>query len=219
MLTDLPPSWPPSFALGLAGSACAIAAPLTAKTLVTLDRLSDPQVSPDGRTVAYDLRTVDFDANKSHHAIWLLDLADKAAPRRLVDPGGDATSARVGRRTASSSTSSIRAAFGHGARSGGMALAGGGATQVTHLPLEVGAFSLSPDGRRMSWSRWRSFRTPRIRRRPRRGWTPARRKRPPGSSTTGSSCATGIRGPTGRATISSPWLWTPAARRRARPSR
>ena len=127
-----------------AGGCGAIAGPLTARTLVTLDRLSDPQVSPDGRTVAYDLRSVDYDDNKSHHSIWLLDLADKAAPRRLVDPGGDATGPRW--------SPDGKSIYFLSDRSGGdqiwrMAVAGGSATQVTNFPLDVGAFRLSPDAK------------------------------------------------------------------------
>ena len=53
-----------ALALLCCGAPAGHAAPLTAKTLATLDRLSDPQVSPDGRFVAYDLRTVDYDAQQ-----------------------------------------------------------------------------------------------------------------------------------------------------------
>ena len=38
--------------------------PFTVEDLVSLKRLSDPQVSPDGRYVAYVLRETDMDANK-----------------------------------------------------------------------------------------------------------------------------------------------------------
>ena len=123
------------------------AAPLTARTLATLDRLSDPQVSPDGRFVAYDLRTVDYDANKSSHSIWLLDLADRSAKaRRLAVSGGDATNPRW--------SPDSRAIYFLSNRSGDAQIwrtdtSGATATQVTRLPLEVGAFRLAPDGRRL----------------------------------------------------------------------
>jgi hypothetical protein len=58
-----------------AGSAVhAESRPFTAKDMATFDRVSDPRVSPDGRWVAYDLRTVDYDRNKSAHSIRLADL-------------------------------------------------------------------------------------------------------------------------------------------------
>ena len=66
--------------------------PFTAKDLATLDRVSNPKLSPDGRYVVYDLRTVDYDGNKSVHALWLID-QEKAgdAPHRLAASDGGAT--------------------------------------------------------------------------------------------------------------------------------
>src|SRR5690348_9382324 len=59
--------------------------PFTVEDLLHLKRLSDPQVSPDGRYVAYVLRESDMDANKFRSDVWLLDLTQKEAqPRRLT---------------------------------------------------------------------------------------------------------------------------------------
>src|SRR3546814_9315345 len=44
---------------------------LTALDLVNLKRVSDPRISPDGKSVAYTLRTTDYDANKGITQIWL----------------------------------------------------------------------------------------------------------------------------------------------------
>jgi acylaminoacyl-peptidase len=120
------------------------AGPLTTRTLVTLDRLGDPQVSPDGKSVLYDLRTVDYDANKSHHSIWWLDVAGGAAPRRLGEAGLDATMPRW--------SPDAKRVYFLSDRSGSdqvwrTDLAGTNSVQVTHLPLDVGAYRLSPDGK------------------------------------------------------------------------
>ena len=66
----------------------ASAEPFTAKLMVTLDRIDDPRVSPDGRYALYDLRTVDYTANKSAHALWLVDLKSHAGRRLAVSEGG-----------------------------------------------------------------------------------------------------------------------------------
>lgn len=124
-----------------AGADRTLAGPLTAKTLVTLDRLSDPQVSPDGRSVAYDLRTVDYDANKSHHSIWLLDLDRGSTPRQLTSGGG--TSPRWSPDGKTLYFLSDRSGSAQVWRTD---VAGASATQVSHLPLDVGAYRLSPDG-------------------------------------------------------------------------
>src|ERR1700679_258518 len=60
--------------------------PLPVQDLGRLARVSDPAVSPDGKRVAYALRTTDLDANKGRTAIWLLDVHKRnATAARLTD--------------------------------------------------------------------------------------------------------------------------------------
>ena len=133
--------------LAFSGSAGAEARPFTAKDLATIDRLSDPQVSPDGRYVAYDVRSVDYDANKARHAVWLIDLQAKAAAgSRLAISQGGATNPRW--------SADGRSLYFLSDRSGSdqvwrTDLAGADAAQATRLPLGVGAFRMSPDGKHM----------------------------------------------------------------------
>ena len=132
-----------------------LAAPFTARDLNTLARVSDPQVSPDGRYLVYTLRETDLDANRGRNDLWLLDLAaEKNAlstptPRRLTQHPGSDSSPRW-------------AADGSGifflsSRSGSsqvwhISLAGGEAQQVTDLPLDVGSLEVSPKGDRLAIS-------------------------------------------------------------------
>ena len=44
--------------------------PITFDDLAAIHRIGAPQISPDGRTVAYDASTPDLAANKSHSAIF-----------------------------------------------------------------------------------------------------------------------------------------------------
>ncbi|MEP6968106.1 MAG: S9 family peptidase [Pseudomonadota bacterium] len=133
--------------LSLVATAPAQSRPFTARDLATLDRVSDPQISPDGRLVAYDLRTVDYAANASSHAIWLVDLTEPpSAPRRLSLGGKDATNPRW--------SPDGQLLYFLSGRSGSDQVwrsdtARAVATQVTKLPLDVGAFRLSPDGKRV----------------------------------------------------------------------
>lgn len=133
-----------ALAFGLCGAV--LARPFTARDLATLDRVSDPQVSPDGVFVAFDLRTVDYEANTSSHAIWLVDPAGPTAPRRLALGGQDATAPRW--------SADGRWLYFLSGRSGSDQVwrsdaAGAGVIQVTRLPLDVGTFRLSPDGKRI----------------------------------------------------------------------
>jgi len=86
--------------LGLAATVCAAHAsaaahPFNVQDLVMMDRASDPQVSPDGKHIAYQLRETDYEANKGGNGIWLLDLgAQDAKPVRLTDKAMSATTPR-----------------------------------------------------------------------------------------------------------------------------
>ncbi|HEV2232508.1 MAG TPA: S9 family peptidase, partial [Terriglobia bacterium] len=64
--------------------------PITFEDLMNVKRISDPQVSPDGRSVAYVETTVDYDANKKTDVIWIVPTAG-GEPRRLT-MGSDSSS-------------------------------------------------------------------------------------------------------------------------------
>jgi len=50
-----------------------------------MDRVSDPQLSPDGRWAAFTVRRTDYAANRGITAIYVLDLDGTAAPVQVVD--------------------------------------------------------------------------------------------------------------------------------------
>jgi dipeptidyl aminopeptidase/acylaminoacyl peptidase len=82
-------------ALLLSANAIAANHPFDIHDLVMLDRVSDPQISPDGKRVAYQVRETDYAANKGKNGIWLLDLRDgRAKPQRLTDAAVNATAPR-----------------------------------------------------------------------------------------------------------------------------
>ncbi|HWG43176.1 MAG TPA: S9 family peptidase [Gemmataceae bacterium] len=58
--------------------------PMTIDDLFRFKRVSDPQISPDGKHVVYVLTTVDLDANKSSASLWLVP-TDKGEPRQLTN--------------------------------------------------------------------------------------------------------------------------------------
>ena len=60
-----------------------------------LARVSDPQVSPDGRHVVYVQRETDLEANRGRTDLWLVDLENAAAkPRRLTQHAANDTHPR-----------------------------------------------------------------------------------------------------------------------------
>jgi acylaminoacyl-peptidase len=120
----------------------AAARPFTAHDLATMERVSDPHLAPDGARVVYNVRTTDYDAAKTQNQVWIADMRPGAMVRLLQ----------------ANATSPAWAADGEGVyflsgRSGSMqvwrAPLIGSAVQVTDLPLDVGAFRVSPDGQRL----------------------------------------------------------------------
>jgi dipeptidyl aminopeptidase/acylaminoacyl peptidase len=61
----------------------AAAAPFTATEMMKLQRLADPQVSPDGKWVLYSQTEVDLAANARNSDLWIVPVAG-GAPRRLT---------------------------------------------------------------------------------------------------------------------------------------
>ncbi|GGZ54285.1 alanyl dipeptidyl peptidase [Lysobacter xinjiangensis] len=123
---------------------------LQPRELVSMDRFSSPLLTPDGKTLVYARRVVDFDANKAAAALWAQDTANAAAkPRRLTPEGWNVNSPEIsadGKRVyfLSSKNGSSQLYY--------VPTAGGAPVQATALPLDVGSFLLSPDGKRVAVS-------------------------------------------------------------------
>ncbi len=134
--------------LGLLLCTTAQARTLSPHDLVMLDRISDPHVSPDGRVVAYDLRTTDYDANKGRHAIWIVCPQCRTGSEHRLQ--GDATNPRW--------SPDGHTLYFLSSRSGSTQIWRTGLdttdkpVQVTHLPVDVGTFRISPDGRTLVFS-------------------------------------------------------------------
>ena len=62
---------------------------ITIDDLLALDRISDPQISPDGSQVAYTVATPDLAANRLARTIWIAPVAGDEAPRQLTESGHD----------------------------------------------------------------------------------------------------------------------------------
>lgn len=60
-----------------------------------MERVADSAVAPDGRQLAYTLRTTDMAANRGRTGIWLLDLHTPGASAvRISDLAANAGSAQ-----------------------------------------------------------------------------------------------------------------------------
>ena len=122
-----------------------------ARDLATLDRVSAPTLSPNGRLLVFAKRVVDFDANKSSTGLWIEDLfaRDAAPPKRLTPDGWNVNSP--------SFSSDGSAVYFLSAKSGSMQLysipaRGGEPVRLTDFPSDIGSYKLSPDGKRVAFS-------------------------------------------------------------------
>ena len=114
----------------------------TAEDLVRMDRISDPQPSPDGSSIAFVRRQTDIEADQGRTDIWLVDNRG-ADLRRLTDHEASDSSPRWSLDGHNLYFLSSRSDSSQVWRVGSN---GEDLKQITDLPLEVNGFVLSPDG-------------------------------------------------------------------------
>ncbi|HXD36723.1 MAG TPA: S9 family peptidase, partial [Rhodanobacter sp.] len=123
------------------------------RDLVMMDRVSDPQLSPDGRHAAFSVRSTDYAANKGVTAIYVLDLEKRGAqPVKVVDAGSSARWSADGKSLYFVAPVKDVAQLWRVDLVGqsGLNLTSHAApVQVSHGPLDVVNYKLSPDGRQV----------------------------------------------------------------------
>jgi len=116
--------------------------PFSVYDMLAMDRISDPQVSPDGKWIVFTLRTTDLEANRGRTDLWLIGTDGRSLRRLTTHPASDFNprwSARgkliwfLSTRSGSCQVWRIR-------------VGGGEATQFTDFPLDVGNLLVSLDG-------------------------------------------------------------------------
>lgn len=135
-------------ALALAGAAQAQDAkkPFTYQDMLMLDRLSGLTVDPAGTHAVFSVRATDMDANKGVSKLYIKDLTG-SAPETVLD------GTQVGDSDAQFSADGKTLYFLSGRGEGGTTQvwkrdqATGAVAQVTFLPLDVGAYQVTPDGK------------------------------------------------------------------------
>ena len=118
------------------------------RDMLAMDRISDPQPSPDGRQVVFVVRSTDLEANKGRNDLYLVG-SDGSGLKRLTSHEAADTSPRW--------TPDGKSILFLSTRSGSsqiwrIAPDGGEAQKVTDLALDVGSFALSRDGSRIALS-------------------------------------------------------------------
>jgi dipeptidyl aminopeptidase/acylaminoacyl peptidase len=120
--------------------------PFDVRDLIAFDRLSEPGVSPDGRQVVFTVSALDLAANKRRSDLWVVgtDGSGLRPLTRHADNDSNGAWSPDGKTVYFLSTRSGSSQVWR------LPLEGGEAQQLTTLPLDVGSFVLSPDGKWLS---------------------------------------------------------------------
>jgi dipeptidyl aminopeptidase/acylaminoacyl peptidase len=122
--------------------------PFDAQALLDLARIGDPQVSPDGRLIAYSVQTIDVPNNKRVTQIYVMPVAG-GEPKQVTQAGQDSERPRW-------SPDSRHIAF-ISDREGSsqiwlMDADGANKKQITSLSTDAGGELFSPDGKNLIFS-------------------------------------------------------------------
>ncbi|GAA0706494.1 S9 family peptidase [Dokdonella soli] len=123
---------------------------LTGADLFNIEAASDPQISPDGRTVVYARRTNDIMTDRTRSSIWIIDVATGAQTPLVTGPGshGQARWSPDGSKLAYISSADEKA----GAQLHVRWMKTGATARITALPATPHGITWSPDGSRIAYA-------------------------------------------------------------------
>ncbi len=116
--------------------------PFSIHDMLTMDRISDPQVSPDGKQIVFVLRKTDLQADKGRTDLWLVDTDGKNLKQLTTDPASDFDPRWAG----DSKTILFISTRSDSAQLWRIQTDGGEARQLTKLPLDIGNLIVSSKG-------------------------------------------------------------------------
>lgn len=122
--------------------------PFTVHDLIAMDRISDPQSSPDGSRIVFGLSSLRGDGAGRSSDLWLVETDGTGLRRLTTSPAGE-FNARWAPDGSAVYFLSTRSGSSQVWRLG---MEGGEAQQVTDFPLSVGSMALSPDGTQLAVS-------------------------------------------------------------------
>jgi len=116
---------------------------ITFDDFIAMKAVSDPQLSPDGRWVAYAVATPSLADNRNVSRIWLAEVATGANRQLTQGPGSD----RSPRWSPDGKTLAFLSTRQNGAQVWVLDLTGGEARRVSNLPEGAGELYWLPDGK------------------------------------------------------------------------
>lgn len=135
-----------SFGL-LIASAAAQTSPFTYQDMLMLDRISGLSVDPSGHYAVFNVRATDMEKNRGVSTLWLKDLA--APTKQEVKLGVSDGGASDAQWSPDGQSIYFLSSRGEGGTTQVWKtdMLGSATEQITRLPLDVGAYRITPDGK------------------------------------------------------------------------
>jgi dipeptidyl aminopeptidase/acylaminoacyl peptidase len=112
--------------------------------MLAMDRISDPQPSPDGKRIAFSVSVTDVEGNKRRNDIWLMNADGTGAHALTTHPASD-----VSPRWLDATTLVFLSSRGGSMQVWKLAIDGGEAQPLTSFPLAVENLDVFPGGKRL----------------------------------------------------------------------
>ena len=122
--------------------------PITTKDLLKFHWVADPEISPDGRQVAYVLVSVNEKEDRYDTSLWMVETSGSAEPRQMTSGPRD-TAPRWS--PDGQTLAFLRAGEKDPAQIYLLPMQGGEGHKLTDLPRSAGAAVWSPDGRTIAF--------------------------------------------------------------------
>ncbi|HEV2197686.1 MAG TPA: S9 family peptidase [Candidatus Acidoferrum sp.] len=116
--------------------------PITFDDMIRMHRVAEPQISPDGKWIAYTVATPDMDANRNASNIWMVSTAG-GAPQQLTQSGHDSSPVW----SSDGKTIAFLSSRSGDAQVYLLSLEGGEAQRLTKLSTGADIVKWSPDGK------------------------------------------------------------------------
>ncbi len=120
--------------------------PFSVHDMLAMDRVGDPQVSPDGANIVFVLRKTDMEANRGRSDLYLVGTDGRGLRRLTSHPDSDGNP----RWSPDSRTIFFLSSRSDSSQVWRINIDGGEAEQVTSLPLDISAMNLSPTGKHLA---------------------------------------------------------------------
>src|SRR5882762_7495435 len=115
---------------------------ITFEDYIALKAVSDPQLSPDGKWVAYTVSTPSLEDNRNVSRVWVVEVATGKSRQLTGGPGSD----RQPRWSPDGKTLAFVSTRDSGAQVWVLPIAGGDGRKVSHVPDGVSDPLWLPDG-------------------------------------------------------------------------